>query len=153
MEDKDEVYIEITSFIGVSIGAKHYYGHLIGYKDGEYTSIELYNCLSAREARKLNRDSWFDAAFREGDMYAGFDTKDDIINLALVKWKHYFPDASILVLGDIAYGKPQEVLVGPEDYKKQINEWAEQFPRGNWTSVSERLSDQFIKYRREYIIK
>ena len=113
------VYLEITSWIGISIDAMHFYGSLKGHINDDFRSIELLHALTIEEAKVVSKAS--SIRFSPGDMYNGFLNKQDIINLALKIYKDRFPQAEVLVLGRIAIADPQEILDGPPAFKDAVN--------------------------------
>jgi hypothetical protein len=153
MNESRIVYLEISSFIGRSFGAIHYYGCLSGHCP-EYKKVRLERKLSAREAAELNKvHDW--RLYREGYLYEGFDTKDEIMHLALSDYKKHFPDADILIMGSSAIADPQPVLDGPPDFKDMVNAWVDEADRiggyeGNET-VMHHLSDTYWKYMQRYL--
>lgn len=109
------VYLEISSWQDISMGAQHYYGELIGYNGDERKEVKLTRILTPRQAAKANRyrssDSFLNV--RAGDESDGFDEKDEIIKLALKVWLTHFPDAQLLIQGRISVAEPQEILACP----------------------------------------
>src|SRR5512136_161848 len=103
MNEKRIVYLEIDSWIGTSIGATHFYGEL--KSNGKH--IELKRCLTLHQARELQKKDW---PVEAGDLFHGFDTKDEIISLAITTYKEHFPEADILIQGRSACAEPQMVL-------------------------------------------
>jgi len=157
MRETDEVFVEITTWQGISLGATHYYGYLRGYlheNDQHIHEIELKHPLTQREATKLNKNSGFDyIIFEKGDMYPGFDDIKEIVDLAIKTWKEYFPNACVLVLGKAVHAEPQEILIGPHDYMEKINVWTKLAPKGDWTKEWYKIADEFWEYRNNYQIE
>jgi hypothetical protein len=154
MKRTNEVFIEITTWMGMSLGAIHYYGELKGYKsedEGSRIGIVLEHGLTQREATVLNKAGDFHyALYKKGAMYRGFSSKEEIIELGLKVWKEYFPNATILILGRNYAAEPQKVLVGPPNYMEKVNAWVEQFPHGDWIEESYKIADEFQKYHDGY---
>lgn len=111
------VFLYIQSWIGLSPEACHYQGELQGDKH----TIQLKRILSKSTAAKLNaiRRRQYPGApeyaiFRAGMEYNGFDSRDELISLALKSYKTHFPDATILILGRNSIGDPQFILDHPD---------------------------------------
>lgn len=112
------VYLEISSWEGMSLGAVHYYGKL--HHDGK--EIRLKKFLSAADAEYLSKkDNW---RWKEGDSTERFRSKRELVGLALEVWRKRFSGAVILVEGNHCYAEPQTVLDGPADVKNAINKLA-----------------------------
>ncbi len=112
MNHNQVVYLDITSFSGVSIGAEHYYGKLVCSGD-EYKTIELEKKLTSRQAKELNKKDGYGSVFRADSLTGRFDTEQEIISLAIVEYKKHFPEAKILLLGDSASAEAKKVLDAP----------------------------------------
>jgi len=72
------VFLEITSFIGISLGATHYYGKLVGDVDGKYNKADLKRTLTAAGADGLTERHGDGYAYRAGQAVENFDTKEEI---------------------------------------------------------------------------
>jgi len=97
--------LKITSWVGTSIGATHYYGKLSGYYINQSTEdIELEYTISRKEADILNeKDTSIYPGmghWRAGDKTGRFDTTEEIITRAVQSYKEHFPEAEGLLLGD-----------------------------------------------------
>ncbi|KKM21873.1 hypothetical protein LCGC14_1266330 [marine sediment metagenome] len=109
-------YLEISSFIGTSFDATHYYGKLVN-SDGE--SVELYKTLSIQEARQRTTS---DYEYQEGWRTSAFDTRDEIIQCALKVYKNHIPDARCLILGYRYIGEPQFIIdMQDKNKNKELN--------------------------------
>jgi hypothetical protein len=114
--DENIVYLEVNSWEGYSPGARHYFGHLIGYIDDKYTSIELSRKITNKEAIKINKldkeygknVDWF--KWKEGMHSNSFEKEDDLKNFAIKEYKKYFIKARILLYGNSAYVEPHYIL-------------------------------------------
>lgn len=153
MKNGKIVYLEITTWIGVSLGAMHFYGELVGYIDDEYTKVELKRKLTSAAVKELHEYGW--SSVRAGDLFHGFDTRDDIRDEALATWQEHFPAALVLLEGRSAIGNPQKVLAGPEDFKTRVNQWYEEDKDlGGYEGEQEDRVDaifyEYQKYLREY---
>ena len=105
------VYLNITTWSGISIGAEHCYGTLIYIAE----AIELTRKLPVEECIKLNKkDTNFGVRYSPGDLTERFNSYDDIRILAIDTFKYHFPDADILVEGGCV-ADPVRILVAPND--------------------------------------
>lgn len=144
------VYLEISSWRGISIGASHWYGKLVC--NGEH--IELRRKLSAKDAAEMNRKWSSGNIFRRGSMCKSFDSEQDIIKLAVTTFKKHFKGASVLVLGHSCTADPQKVLIGPREFKSKVNAWYRRTERiggydgGHYQEMS-KISDDFWAYFRD----
>src|SRR3990172_9893739 len=150
-ETEKIVYLEILSFIGIGIGASHYYGSLWGYKDGEMEKVKLIFILTTRGAAKLNKLHGKGSGYHAGMEWHGFDSQEAIIKLAKQTYKEHFPHANILISGSIAVADPQPVLDGPAEFMERVNKWVEEADRINWYDGKHEkrmntISDQFSQY-------
>ena len=93
------VTLEISTFQGLSFGATHYYGRLIGYDNGEYKRVELKHPLTPSQVTALNKAETSHRTWRAGMLYPGFDTEGDVIAFAVECFREHFPDAVALVVG------------------------------------------------------
>lgn len=107
------VYLDITSWAGLSLGAQHYYAEL--QSGGDEPSVKLTRILTPHQAAKANRYRSSDGFLRvrAGDESDGFDEKDEIYKLALKVWQKCFPQGEILLEGRSSVGDPLKVLACP----------------------------------------
>lgn len=106
------IFLKITSFRGISLGASHYYGTLRAPCNcsklpcGCKTQIQLERKLTASQAKeltKLQNDGsllGFKYTWKSGDETSCFDSKEDIKQFAVQTWRQHFPSRTRLVLGD-----------------------------------------------------
>ena len=146
------VYLEITTWQGLSIGAEHYYGKLCGYNKGEHISVELKKVMTREDARILNKK---DSAhcWEEGETTDRFDTEEGIKKIARKEWKKHFPQAKIVVEGREGVIEPQPIFVGPSDYKRKINAWAKKAEEINYwdnEKVMEALCSKWERLSKQY---
>lgn len=130
------ITLEITSFVGMSIGAVHYYGKL---SDG-VVRTDLMRVLTAAGARKLNILHRAGNTYHAGDEVTNWDSEEELIAYARRTWKDHYPDGGLLVLGDSA--GPHPILVGPAEIvaegakllkkAERIGYWS---TRSNWTKM------------------
>ena len=111
------VTLEITSWIGIGLGARHYYGKLImTQKNGERESIGLTYQLTEKQAKRLNSQEK-SRLYGKGSSYAGFDSEDDVRERARSSFRALFPHAKVLIEGSRSAVEPKRILV-PEKYEK-----------------------------------
>jgi len=121
------VTLEISSWVGVSIGAQHAYGSLHFYDaELEYRRIRLSRKLTKETAEKLNEQRNEDrsdnlARFVSGDETECFDTYAHVRRTAKRVWKALCPDAVVLLEGSWAVCDPQKCIAGPDEIRKEIN--------------------------------
>ncbi len=111
-------YLDVSSYVGISIGADHYYGHL-KYNDQK---IELKHRLTQKEADLLNKkDGNNYNRYKKGALSERFDTEEQVEKIAIKTWKQHFPDANILIKGSDVYIEPQPCIDGLKVIKDKIN--------------------------------
>jgi hypothetical protein len=118
IDNSKVVYLEITTFRGVSIG-QHYYGRLTGqYRRSD--DVSLRKVMTSREAKWLTRFDSHGYTYRKGDRTSRFDLVEDIRKLALKEYKEHFPNCEILIEGDHIVAQPQLVLwcIDPADMEQ-----------------------------------
>ena len=102
MSKRKEVILDISTWVGMSLGATHWYGDLEKHYD-EYESVRLEKVIGTAEAKRLNiLDSHLiaDASFpiwNKGDVTNRFDHHSEIRTLALETWLDIFPNADVLI--------------------------------------------------------
>lgn len=125
------VYLEVSTLRGVSFGAVHFYGKLVcGQK-----VIELEHPLTRAQAEKLNKgeQGFSFLVYKPGDLYRGFDERQDVIDFGTESFKENFDEsADLLVLGRAVYAEPQPVLIGPQELKDQVNAWHDEADKLGW---------------------
>ena len=105
------VTLEVSTWQGLSLGATHYYGRLLGYVDGEYKCVELKHPLTPSQAAGLNKEETSHRTWRAGTLYPGFPTRDDVIAFASECFQQHFPAATALVVGSFAASEPKLIVV------------------------------------------
>ena len=143
------IYLKITTWRGMSLGAVHYYGKL-NSNNYDDKSIELRKKMTSHEAAKLNKLHGYGSLYKAGSSTEGFDTKDEIIELAMREFKNHYPNVRILILGDAVYSEPKKILWCEEEPGiieivdnmisecKEINWW-----EGNNPKRMDQLSDNW----------
>ena len=117
------VWLKISSWSGISIGAVHIYGELI--PDGSQEGVSLEKTLTATQARKLNK--WYRqtggvgglTTYRAGYKTTGFDDESELTEFALKTYREHFPKAELLIKGQAMNVEPQLILDGPSDVKEK----------------------------------
>lgn len=108
------VNLEISSFVGLSVGASHYYGKLCFNE--ERVDLE-------RRLNKRNIGDFAKEKYALGGTTARFNSEEHVIQTAKRAWKKIFPNAVILLVGSSAVLDPQKCIDGPPDLKKKINDY------------------------------
>lgn len=138
MNIKEEhiVFLKITSWNGISIGAEHYYGRLTDFKTNK--SIELTYPLTKEDAKYLNRKVTDEVGmYEEGEESERFSNEEAVISRAKKRFKILFPKAIILIRGTCD-PNPQEVLVGPKQFKNVINALWQRYELLDWDREEDR---------------
>ena len=140
------IYLRITSWSGISIGAIHYYGELKARNP--YRAIELKRTLTAASARRLTKQHGKDFQYRAGYETIGFETEQEIIDLAIKTYKTHFPEATVLILGDPVYAEPQKIIDGPKSAIKKADKLRAKYEEcgeeRNWR-MSDSICDEWDK--------
>ena len=147
------VVLEITSWQGMSLGATHYYGKLKGYDErGDALFVDIEKPLTEKESKRLSEKD--DCTYRAGTLTSRFDSKQEIIDIAMDKWKTYFPAAEFLLQGQWACADPQNCLIAPDGLKEKINKlYLESKEIGGYEKSPKRTEEIFKEYQnliREY---
>lgn len=104
---KHMVILEITSFIGTSPGAIHYYGKLIDEHNDKRADVAKE--LTTAEARHLNEGD-FSKAWKKGHLSERIETKDKVRTAAKMIWRKEFPDSKVLVEGSWTTNDPKIII-------------------------------------------
>jgi len=125
------VFLDITTWSGISIGAEHYYGKLKEH-GGNYKSVELEWPMSQKMATYLNKKD----RTRSGDSYdcykkgcptVRFDTEQEVKDWALEVWKEHFPDHDLLLIGTDCINEPIRCLDGDSMLSESINQLVDKY--------------------------
>jgi hypothetical protein len=132
VKEEHIVFLTITSWVDVSAGAKHYYGRLRPLNGSQQHDVKF--ILSKEEALALSieRGMSVDCGYVEGDESERFKSKKAVIATARKQFKIAFPKAKVLVLGDRGVVEPQEILVGPPEFKREINALVKAYDKLDW---------------------
>lgn len=113
--------LEISSFTYIgSLGAEHYYGSLYCQVGDKLQIRELEYEVDEQTAQKLNKNDGY--VYEVGEKTIKFFSEEEVKDAAIRQFSVLFPTAKILINGSYAVADPQEVLVGPEPFKKEANQ-------------------------------
>ena len=126
---KNIVYLDITSWQGMSIGAEHFYGALIHSGD-TYQKIEVEGKMTSKQAKALSKKD--DFPYRAGSRTTRFETREEVIEAAKIVFAEKFPGIEFLVVGNAAACDPKLVVVGPEEKKEKANLIFEEYKKIPW---------------------
>ena len=124
MDCKKMIHLEVSTWMGTSSDASHYYGRLVGNDHvNEYTAIELKRKCTKKDAIEENKKEVGFSAFRirPGSLTTGFGSIGALRRAAIKCWKEYFPQGKILIEGSATIAEPQRVIDGPKKIKDTIN--------------------------------
>lgn len=107
----DLITLEILTWVGYDGDATHYYGEIKGYCKDNFCSFELKNKLTAEAVEIINKEDGH-ISYSAGDMTKRFNTEEELIEEAKLRWKEIFPDAKVLVEGQWATIEPKVILDG-----------------------------------------
>lgn len=112
------VFLKLTSWRGVSIGAEHWYARLEWSSGRREVQREL---LTAAEVQALNEKDQH-ATYRLGDTSHRFDLRWHALAAGMRAFAHEFERGSVLLLGDPAYGVMGcgGFLLGPARWEAEI---------------------------------
>jgi len=131
------VYLDAMTYGSMGIGGGHYYASLIGEIDGVRKDESLRFRLTQAQATEMNKEERRSGqehmyTYRNGFNSSRFFSLDDAIENGRKVWKEHFPDAELLILGRPASAEPQEILVGPKEWKAKVNAWVTFGERISW---------------------
>lgn len=130
------VQLKITSYRGISLGATHFYGRLSYYTPkNEFMWDEVTHKLTVKEAKYLNGTDGLERSvvkFRAGQESGRFETKEQLIETAIEKFrKSFVPHGYKLLLGN-DHADPCEILwCEDKDLQFQLEELNEQAKANN----------------------
>lgn len=105
-------YLEITSYSG----HRHFYGRLC-CRDFNIQDIEVGHILSAAEAKLLTEP---DFTFEAGSWEPRFLIREQVIEAGIARFRE-IKGAQILFLGQSGCVDPQQILIGPSEFKRVTN--------------------------------
>ena len=139
------VFLKISSWKGISVGAVHCYGALSNLGGGKRYDVD--KPITKAEANRRNKKAGW-VSWTGGDRTESFDTKESVIYYAKRQFNKRFPHATALVLGNIATAEPQTVLVGPQPFKQAVNKLVKRAERiGYWDNEAEmrQICNEWVK--------
>lgn len=133
MKDRSAiVYLDITSYRGVSVGAEHFYGKLVNSGE-KYEVVELEQVMTKKMAIELNKKDGFGSVGRAGSKTDRFLGKDKLIGFAKKEYKKHFPKAKLLLLGNSSSVSVKKVLdCESEDVLKKCNKLYDEYKKIEW---------------------
>jgi len=146
-------YLTISTYIGISCGAMHYYGRIrYDSNDGDHKEVDLEHPISPRASRKINRsEGWI--VFRPGDMIRSFASENEVRDAA-IKWFIEAGDSQgILLEGLFASADPMKALAGDPAAIENINSlyaaWESIHGWGGVHSAAQTVADLWDSLMRE----
>lgn len=138
IKEEHIVFLTITSWAGLALGARHYYGRLRPLEGDEREDVTY--TMTKEDAFEFNRIEKVPECigYEEGEKNARFSSEAAVIFAARKQFKVDFPKAKVLVLGDCAVCEPQRILVGPRDFKREINILSKARDRLDWDIKEDR---------------
>jgi hypothetical protein len=126
------VYLDISTWRGLSIGAVHYYGQLKSYGKS-YRQIVLMRKVTPAVVDELT-DADGNCSYKVGWETERWRSKRALRQAAIRYFKKHYPiEGALLIEGQSAYAEPQPVLCGPKTVKDAINKLCRQAERcGYW---------------------
>jgi len=117
--DNHVCYLEITTFIGMSIGAVHFYASFYFREE----KIDFNRTLDSKSAKRFNKERGErDNFYKKGSQVNAWESREEIIEEALRAYKTHFPAAKLLVEGQHSYVDPHLVLDGPAITMRKCND-------------------------------
>jgi len=149
VKEENIVFLAISTFVGTSPGAIHYYGRLEHLQGGV---VDVTFPLTEEQAKALNvqwglKYSGMDAGYQKGEQSERFPSEKKLIVVAKKQFKVHFPKATVLVLGSTGVVEPQEILVGPKEFKDAINVLARRYDKLNWDTKADRKEIKELEKR------
>lgn len=151
------VKLNVTTWAGTLVYAKHYYGKL---QDGD-TSLQVEWLMTTEQQRELNReDGVSDECVWEGRTCTRFDSKEKLFEEATKLAKARFGEDVILFVSQEYVDwqhNPSEMLFGPEPLRTKANEaWRDFEDKGGygettWTKAQEREAGKRAKAWRRIV--
>ena len=152
-------WLSISSWVGISADAEHYYGKIRFSVPKNTESIELKKSLSQKETIHLNKkDGCYEFhRYKPGDEINRFETEEDLIANGINLFKEKYPDG-ILFKGDGCSLSAQLLFYWPKSLDKlakKVNKLATEWEEidgyeGNY-SRAEEIDDLWYKLVKPYI--
>lgn len=105
-------YVRMTSWVGMSIGAVHFYAKL---KFKDLKEVEVEHTLTKKEAKVLTKKDnaaigYGSYEYEAGDTTGRFDSKEEVFACALEVFEEAGWKAKVLVVGNSSCLNPQECI-------------------------------------------
>lgn len=148
VSEENIIFVKVSTFVGTGVGAVHYYGELSQVGGGR--SVEVTHKLTQIEADRLNK-KWLTSemgtltGYQKGECSSRFFNRESTIVAAKKQFKKEFPTATVLVLGRSSFVEPQEILVGPKEFKTKINILAKKYNKLDWDVVTDRIKIEMLE--------
>lgn len=159
------VELDIRTYIGTSMGAKHYYADLKWErpaKKGEqrystYMSETVYGVTSKEDADYINKLGWEKEKVKAGDTCYGWLTEKEAIKHGVEKFVETFDTKKdILVMYPGGNGGVCVVMVGPGSLVEKIKPWSDACEALDWdwsgprSRKMEEIDKEFRVFWEEY---
>jgi len=135
-------FLDATSWVGMSIGAVHWYGSLSGNKNGyDFTyqlKVDVNRILTTSSAKRENKMSErFHFNYKKGDEAGGWFDKEALYDKTIEIYKNYYPNAKLLLRDDTELNPSQVLDCISQKDMNAMNKIYERFkngytPSGNW---------------------
>lgn len=143
VNEENIVFLKVSTFVGTGVGAAHYYGRLELLQGGD--SVDVTCKLTQKHADRLNK-GWLTKEMREegsvgyqkGEKSTRIFSRKAVISAARKQFKIHFLKATVLVLGSPVVAQPQEILVGPVEFKEKITKLAKEYDTLDWDREADR---------------
>jgi hypothetical protein len=140
----------LSSFKGISPGAKHYYASLdFTDKFGNFKSREVLITLTEKSAERYSEH---DYKFLKGDTTARIESRNEAIKCSLKEFKKIQEEIgknSVLILGKGVYVEPQPIIGGKKGkIVNQINKFAKQAEKLTWEHDEKKLQPIWDKWHK-----
>lgn len=147
------VFLEISSWVGISIGAVHAYGKLVWHDGAELKHLELEHPMSAKEAAYYNKEmaarGYNSCRKKPGDPSTDFSDDAAVIRAAKATVRRLWLDGRTwLILGSCGTMSAQPVLVWPSHLRAQAGrstKLAEEWKRIGGYEGNDRRAGQIDK--------
>ena len=154
--ENEIVFLTVSSWRGVSIGAQHYYGRLSLIEGSQ--SFDVVYKLSKEDAEHFNNFWSLEGSkeligYEEGEETSRFRSEKKLITAAKRQFRKHFPNAKVLVLGDRGVVEPQPILVGPRQFKSEINKLAKRAKEIDYWEDNEEMQMLCAKWQQLWPVK
>lgn len=147
------VYANISDWIGVSIGAEHFYLKMEWREGKEYKSERLTHTLTASQAKEMSKKEGVFVCkynYRKGQQFNGFWSERSAVIKAKKYFLENFKDTDILIKGSQGCADVRECIYHKDEKKKnrinQLYKKAEKLKfwdiKANWEEM-EKINKEF----------